>query len=163
MKHCVGKHGKGDGTILLVDDRPTSAGLFITALRTSGFTNEVVVACDGQEALDYLFGCGEHADRDTSLMPRLVLLDLNMPRLDGLETLRRIRADERTQLLPVVMLSASNLPEDVAEAYRLGANGFIDKLSLFVSFPELVKQIANYWLVINQQAPVRARVDRSSR
>lgn len=119
--------------ILLVEDRPKNADLFVRALRMSGVENEVVVARDGVEALDFLFGHGGYAGRDTAIAPRLVVLDMHMP---------RIRADERTALLPVVMFSSSDLPQDVMEAYRLGANSYVDKVGQDVPYPELVRLIS---------------------
>ena len=138
--------------ILFVDDKPINAELFSVLLRKHGYTNEIVTAGDGIEALDFLLGRGDHASRDVSVKPRLILLDLNMPRMDGLETLQRLRADERTKLLPIVMLTASDNSTDQAEAYRLGVNGYVDKLS-DVPFPEMVKRIADYWLGLNEPAP----------
>jgi CheY-like chemotaxis protein len=143
-----------DALILFVDDKPLNAELFVQLLRTHGYINEVVAAEDGIEALDFLFARNCHAGRDVSVKPRLVLLDLSMPRMDGLETLRRLREDERTRLLPVVMLTASNRSADQAEAYRLGVNGYVDKLSE-VPYPEIVKRIADYWLGLNEPAPTR--------
>ena len=138
--------------VLFVDDKPINAELFSVLLRKHGYINEIVAAGDGIEALDFLLGRGDHASRDVSVKPRLILLDLNMPRMDGLETLRRLRADERTKLLPIVMLTASDNSTDQAEAYRLGVNGYVDKLSE-VPFPEMVKRIADYWLGLNESAP----------
>jgi CheY-like chemotaxis protein len=138
--------------ILFVDDKPINAELFSVLLRKHGYTSEIVTAGDGIEALDFLLGRGDHASRDVSVKPRLILLDLNMPRMDGLETLQRLRADERTKLLPIVMLTASDNSTDQAEAYRLGVNGYVDKLS-DVPFPEMVKRIADYWLGLNEPAP----------
>jgi CheY-like chemotaxis protein len=139
-----------DGVILLAEDNADMAELFVLVLSRSGFTNEVVVARDGVETLDYLFGRGEHADRDTTDTPGLVVLDLNMPRMGGLETLRRLRSHEETKLLPVVVMSASAYPRDKDEAYRLGANSFIDKITSRVAYPELVPLIARYWLYANE-------------
>lgn len=141
-----------DAIILFVDDVPINAELFIQLLRMHGYSNEVVTAEDGIEALDYLFARNTHAGRDASVKPRLIVLDLSMPRMDGLETLRRLRQDERTRLLPVVMLTATNHSADQAKAYRLGANGYVDKLS-DVPFPEVVKRITDYWLGLNKPAP----------
>jgi CheY-like chemotaxis protein len=138
--------------ILFVDDKPINAELFSVLLRKHGYTNQIVTAGDGIEALDFLLGRGDHASRDVSVKPRLILLDLNMPRMDGLETLQRLRADERTKLLPIVMLTASDNSTDQAEAYRSGVNGYVDKLSN-VPFPEMVKRIADYWLGLNEPAP----------
>jgi CheY-like chemotaxis protein len=138
----------GNGTILMADDNPRTADVFGLVLRANGIDNEVVVARDGVEALDYLFGTGDHAGSDTSFMPRLMLLDLSMPRMGGLEVLRRLREDERTKLLPVVVLTSSTDPQDIVEAYRAGANSYVDKLS-DVPWPELVPLIARYWLDMN--------------
>ena len=141
-----------DALILFVDDKPWNADLFAGVLRNHGYTNEIVTVGDGIEALDFLFARGSYAGRDVSIKPRLILLDLNMPRMGGLETLRRLRADERTKLLPIVMLTASDDSGDKAEAYRLGINGYVDKVSN-VPFPEMVKRIADYWLGLNEPAP----------
>src|SRR5215218_1678643 len=123
-----------DGLILFVDDKPWNADLFAGVLRKCGYTNKIVTVGDGIEALDFLFARGGHAGRDVSVKPRLILLDLNMPRMNGLETLRQLRDDEQTKLLPVVILTASDDSRDMAEAYRLGTNGYVDKLS-DVPFP----------------------------
>jgi two-component system, response regulator len=141
-----------DALILFVDDKPFNADLFARVLRMYGYTNELVTVSDGVEALDFLFARDRHADRNVGVKPRLILLDLNMPRMDGLETLRRLRADERTKLLPIVMLTATDRPGDRMEAYRLGANGFVGKIS-DVPYPEMVKRIADYWLGLNDPAP----------
>jgi two-component system, response regulator len=132
----------------MADDNPRTAERFGLVLRANGIDNEIVVARDGVEALDYLFGTGDHAGSDTSFMPRLMLLDLSMPRMGGLEVLRRLREDERTKLLPVVVLTSSTDPQDIVEAYRAGANSYVDKLS-DVPWPELVPLIARYWLDMN--------------
>ena len=139
-----------DEVILLAEDNADMAELFVMVLGRSNFTNEVVVARDGVETLDYLFGRGEHAGRDTTDTPGLVVLDLKMPRMGGLETLRRLRSHEETKLLPVVVMSASADPRDKDEAYRLGANSFIDKLTSRIAYPELVPLIARYWLYANE-------------
>jgi two-component system response regulator len=144
------RSGLNDGFILVAEDHPPTVELFILMLRADGIENEVVVAGDGAEALDYLFGTGEHADRDTTVMPSLVVLDIRMPRVDGLEALRRIRADQRTELLPVVMLSASDGISDMRRAYRLGANGFVSKLSETLPFHELVPLLVRYWMSANK-------------
>jgi len=140
-----------DALILFVDDKPINADLFIQLLRKHGYTNEVVTAGDGIEALDFLFARGSHASRDASVKPRLILLDLNMPRMDGLETLRQLREDKRTKLVPVVMLTAAPRSADRVEAYRLGVNGYVDKFS-DVPFPVIIKRIADYWLGLNEPA-----------
>ena len=139
-----------DEAILLAEDNAEMAELFVMVLGRSGFTNEVVIARNGVEALDYLFGRGEHAGRDTTDILGLVVLDLKMPRMGGLETLRRLRSYEETKLLPVVVMSASADPRDKDEAYRLGANSFIDKLTSRIAYPELVPLIARYWLYANE-------------
>ncbi len=141
-----------DALILFVDDKPFNADLFAQVLRRFGYTNEIVTVGDGVEALDFLFARDRHAGRDVGVKPRLILLDLNMPRMDGMETLRQLRADERTKLLPIVVLTAADRPRDRVEAYHLGVNGFVDKLS-DVPYPELVKRIADYWLGLNNPAP----------
>ena len=139
-----------DEVILLAEDNADMAEMFVMVLDRSGFTNEVVIARDGVETLDYLFGRGEHAGRDTTDTPGLVVLDLNMPRMGGLETLQRLRSYEETKVLPVVVMSASADPRDKDEAYRLGANSFIDKITSRVAYPELVPLIAQYWLYANE-------------
>ena len=142
-----------NGTVLLAEDNQNYAELFVRTLRISGFENEVVVVGGGAEALEYLFGEGEHAGGDPPAMPQLVVLDINMPRMNGLEALGRIRDDERTRRLVVVMLSAAGSFEDVREAYRLGANAFIDKMLVPVSFLEFVESMAHFWLVLNEPPP----------
>jgi CheY-like chemotaxis protein len=140
-----------DALILFVDDQPNNAEIFTLLLRKHGYTNEIITAGDGIAALDFLFARGSHTGRDVSVKPHLILLDLNMPRMNGMETLQRLREDERTKLLPVVMLTASTRSADRAEAYSLGVNGYVDKLS-GVPFPEMVKRIADYWLDLNEPA-----------
>jgi two-component system, response regulator len=134
-----------DGVILLVEDDPNLAQLAVTFLQQEEFTDEVVLACDGIEACDYLF----HPERGVSGMPGLVLLDINMPRMDGFEVLRKIRAAERTRSVPVVMLTSTVHPEDVSRAYRLGANGYLDKMSERVRWDEMLRTVARYWLGMN--------------
>jgi two-component system response regulator len=144
-----------DSVILLVEDNPDDEALTLRALRAAGVRNEVVVARDGVEALDYLFGTGRHAGRDIGLLPQVVLLDLKLPRLDGLEVLRRIRSDERTRLLPVVILTSSTEDRDRVEGYRLGANSYVRKPVDFGQFAEAVRQLGLYWLLLNQPPPRR--------
>jgi two-component system response regulator len=139
-----------DEVILLAEDNADMAEMFVMVLDRSGFTNEVVITRDGVETLDYLFGRGEHAARDTNDTPGLIVLDVNMPRMGGLETLRRLRSYEETKLMPVVVMSASASPRDKDEAYRLGANSFIGKMTSTVPYPELVPLIARYWLYANE-------------
>jgi CheY-like chemotaxis protein len=147
----------GEGLVLYVGNVPGSSERFVEVMREHGFRNEVV-ACDGEECLDYLFGEGSYDGRDTGVAPRLILLELGTAHSDGFETLRRIREDERTSLLPVVMFSATSLPGDVAVAYRLGTNAFVDRSLVPVAFPELVRQVARFWLHVNEPPPAsRAR------
>ncbi|MBA4373309.1 MAG: two-component system response regulator [Thermodesulfovibrio sp.] len=136
--------------ILLVEDNPDDVTLTLRALKKSNIMNEVVVAQDGVEALDYLFGAGKYSDRDTRILPQVVLLDLKMPRMDGLEVLQRVRSDERTKLLPVVMLTTSSEDRDRIESYKLGANSYIRKPVDFEQFVSAVHQLGLYWLVLNE-------------
>ena len=139
-----------DRPILLVEDNPDDEALTLRAFKKNRIANEVVVARDGVEALDYLFGTGVHAGRDTANAPAVVLLDLKLPRIDGLEVLRRLRADDRTRLLPVVVLTTSKEQQDIHEAYSLGANSYIRKPVDFEKFIHAVGQMALYWLVLNE-------------
>lgn len=139
-----------DKVILLVEDSPDDEELTLRALKKNNILNEVVVARDGAEAVDWLFGTGAHEGRDTSVQPVVVLLDLKLPKLDGLEVLRRIRADERTELLPVVMLTSSKEEQDIINSYKLGANSYIRKPVDFTQFAEGIKQLGLYWLVLNE-------------
>jgi CheY-like chemotaxis protein len=140
--------------ILLVEDNPDDEKLTVRALKKNNIANEVAVARDGVEALDYLFGTGVHAGRDTSLPPALVLLDLKLPKLDGLEVLGRIRADERTKRLPVVILTSSKEEQDLTQAYNGGVNSYIRKPVDFLEFTEVVRQLGMYWLVLNEKPPL---------
>jgi len=139
--------------ILLVEDDPDDEVLTLRALEKSNILNEIVVARDGVEALDYLFGEGSYSGRDTSVMPQLTLLDLKLPKIDGLEVLRRIRADKRTKLLPVVILTSSREERDLTRGYNLGANSYIRKPVDFVQFRKAVQQLGLYWLVLNVAPP----------
>jgi CheY-like chemotaxis protein len=139
--------------ILLVEDNPSDVGLTQRALAKSRVANELVVSEDGQEALDYLFGSGKYAGRDVSEIPALVLLDLKLPRVDGLEVLRQIRADQRTHRLPVVIMTTSKEEQDVAQGYDLGANSYIRKPVDFKQFVESVEHLGLYWLVLNEPPP----------
>jgi len=141
--------------ILLVEDNPSDIDLARRALHKSRIANDLVVAEDGREALDYLFGAGAHAGRDISDLPAVVLLDLKLPRIDGLEVLRRIRADERTRRLPVVILTSSKEERDMAAGYDLGANSYIVKPVDFAQFAEAVRQLGLYWLVLNEAPPAK--------
>jgi len=140
--------------ILLVEDNPDDEALTLRALKQNKIQNEVVVARDGAEALDYLFARGAYAGRDLRVMPQLILLDLKLPKVDGLEVLQRLRADPRTAHLPVVVLTSSREGRDVIESYRHGANSYIPKPVDFARFTEAVRQLGLYWLVLNEPAPV---------
>lgn len=136
--------------ILLVEDNPDDELLTLRALRKSHLVNDIVVTRDGVEALDYLFGEGEYAGRDTRQQPQLVLLDLKLPRLDGAEVLGRMRADPRTHLVPVVVLTSSDEDHDIARAYEMRANSYVRKPVDFNQFLEAIQQIGLYWLVLNK-------------
>jgi two-component system response regulator len=140
--------------ILLVEDNPDDELLAIRALKKNNISNKVVVVRDGVEALDYLFGTGAHAGRDMSEMPQIILLDLKLPKIDGLEVLRRLRSDERTKLLPVVVLTSSREEQDLTESYSLGANSYIRKPVNFAQFTEAIRQLGLYWLVLNESPPI---------
>jgi CheY-like chemotaxis protein len=144
-----------NNVILLVEDNPKDEALTLRALRKSNILNDVVVAHDGVEALEYLFGTGAHAGRDTTLMPQLTLLDLKMPRVDGLQVLKKMREDERTKRLPVVIFTSSDEEEDLIRSYELGANSYVRKPVEFSQFVEATKQLGLYWLVLNRAAPLR--------
>jgi two-component system, response regulator len=139
--------------ILLIEDNRDDEALTLRALNKNNIKNEVVVAHDGVEALDFLFGKGSYAGRDLSIMPQLILLDLKLPRVDGLEVLRRMRTQEHTRLLPVVILTSSNEERDRIEGYGLGANSYVRKPVDFNQFTEAVRQLGLYWLILNQPAP----------
>jgi two-component system response regulator len=139
--------------ILLVEDNSDDEMLTLRALRKNNIRNEVVVARNGIEALDYLFGTGAHAGRNLSVMPQVVLLDLKLPKLDGLEVLRRVRADDRTKLLPIVILTSSNEEVDRINGYGLGANSYVRKPVDFNQFSEEARQLGLYWLVLNEAPP----------
>jgi two-component system, response regulator len=140
-------------TILLVEDNPDDADLALLAFKESQLANEIVLAEDGVEAIDYLFGTGSHAGRDTTTMPQVILLDLKLPRMDGLEVLRRIRNDDRTKLIPVVILTSSDEETDIVRSYGNGANSYIRKPVGFQEFTEAVRTMGLYWLVLNRPPP----------
>ena len=139
--------------LLLVEDNPSDVALTERAFEKAHIANEMVVAQDGQEALDYLWGAGEYAGRDAADLPALVLLDLNLPKVSGLDVLRRIRGDARTRRLPVVILTTSKEEQDVAAGYDLGANSYIRKPVDFRQFAAAVEQLGLYWLVLNEAPP----------
>jgi two-component system, response regulator len=141
--------------ILLVEDNADDETLTLRALKKNNIKNEVVVARNGVEALDYLFGTGSYAGRNLNVMPQVVLLDLKLPKLDGLGVLRRLRADDRTKLLPVVILTSSNEEQDRIDGYGLGANSYVRKPVDFSQFSEAARQLGLYWLVLNEVPPTR--------
>lgn len=147
-----------DRIILLVEDNADDELLTLRALKKSNILNEVVVTRDGAEALDYLFAQGPHAGRNPNAVPQLILLDLRLPKLDGLEVLSQLRADARTALLPVVILTSSDEEKDIVESYKLGANSFVRKPVDFQQFTEAVHQLGLYWLLLNQGPPAGRRV-----
>ena len=140
-------------SILLVEDNPDDVKLTLHALKECNIANKVVVVSDGVEALDYLFGTGAHAGRDLSDLPAVVLLDLKLPKIDGLEVLRRMRADSRTRRLPVVVLTSSREEQDIVASYDLGANSYIRKPVDFEQFVAAVGQLGLYWLLLNETPP----------
>ena len=139
--------------ILLVEDNPDDEELTLMAFRQSHILNPVQVARDGLEAIDFLFGTGAHAGRDLSVMPTMILLDLKLPKMDGFEVLRHIRADERTRFLPVVILTSSKEDQDLVESYSLGCNSYVRKPVDFTQFSEAARQLGMYWLLLNEVAP----------
>ena len=142
-----------DKVILLVEDNPDDELLTLRALRKNNVLNKVEVARDGVEALDYLFGTGRYSGRDTAVMPQLILLDLKLPKIDGLEVLKRLRADERTRLLPVVILTSSREEQDMLDGYGLGANSYVRKPVNFEQFVQAIEQLKLYWLILNEAPP----------
>jgi CheY-like chemotaxis protein len=142
-----------DRTILLVEDNPDDEALTLRALKKNNIRNEVVVAHDGVEALDYLFGTGAYAGRDTEILPMVILLDLKLPKIDGLEVLRRLRVDEHTKSTPVVVLTSSREEQDLINSYSFGCNSYIRKPVDFVQFVEAVRQLGLYWLGLNEPPP----------
>ncbi len=142
-----------DKLILLVEDEERDEELVIRALRKNGIRNEVVVARDGQQALDYLFADGSYAGRDRAELPTVILLDLKLPKIDGLEVLRRIRGDEKTKLVPIVILTSSNEESDRLAGYDRGANSFVRKPIGLSEFSEAIRQLGLYWLMLNESPP----------
>lgn len=142
--------------ILLVEDNQDDEELTVRALRKNQILDDVVVARDGEEALDFLFGTGDHAGRDVNALPDLVVLDLNLPKLNGLEVLRRVRADPRTKLVPVVVLSSSKEDEDIVRSYSVGANAYVQKPVDFKEFDVAVRAVGAFWLSVNQSPAGRS-------
>jgi two-component system, response regulator len=141
--------------ILLVEDNADDEELTLRSLRKANIVNDVVVARDGGEALDFLFGTGQHAGRDVSHLPSVVLLDLKLPKLNGIDVLHRLRADPRTRLLPVVVLTSSSEEEDMLRSYESGANSYVRKPVDFSAFVTAVTQLGMYWMLLNQSPPPR--------
>src|SRR5438309_2451474 len=142
-----------DKIILLIEDNPDDEALTLRALEKNNIKNDVVVARNGAEALDYLFGTGPYAGRDLTVMPQVTLLDLKLPKIDGLEVLRQLRANELTRLLPVVILTSSNEEQDRVNGYGLGANSYVRKPIDFGQFMDAVRELGLYWLILNEPAP----------
>ncbi len=145
-----------DRYIMLVEDNPDDEALTLRALMQSNVANDVVVAHDGEEALNFLFG--ERDGAEAARSPAVVLLDLKLPKVDGLEVLQRIRADERTRLIPLVMLTSSKEESDVIRSYTSGANGYVRKPVDFVQFAEAVKEVGLYWMLVNEPPPRSAEL-----
>ena len=148
-----------DKIILLIEDNPDDEALTLRALEKNNIKNDVVVARNGAEALDYLFGTGPYAGRDLTVMPQVTLLDLKLPKIDGLEVLRKLRANELTRLLPVVILTSSNEEQDRVNGYGLGANSYVRKPIDFGQFMDAVRELGLYWLILNEPAPTTRRAN----
>ena len=137
--------------ILMVEDNPTDAELALRALKKSNLANKLFWVKDGAEALDFIFAAGKYSNRDINVKPKVILLDLRLPKVDGMEVLRRIRSDERTKLIPVVILTSSREDKDIVESYRLGANSYIVKPVEFENFSKTVSELGYYWLLLNKE------------
>jgi CheY-like chemotaxis protein len=144
-------------TVLLIEDNPSDEKLTLRAFKRANIANEVDVVRDGAEALEYLFATGKYAGRDKSALPTVTLLDLNLPRISGLEVLRRIRAEELTKHMPVVILTSSKEDEDIARGYELGANAYVRKPVDFMEFVHAAQTLGLFWLLLNEPAPARRR------
>ena len=142
-----------DKTILVVEDNPDHLELTLLTLESNRVANRIVVARDGVQALDYLFGTGDHLGRDTTVQPEVILLDLKLPRISGAEVLQRVRADPRTRLIPVVILTSSSEEEDIMASYKGGANSFVRKPIDFQQFSERLQSLQMYWLLVNAPPP----------
>ena len=149
--------------ILLVEDNPDDEALTLRAFKKNHISNNVVVVRDGAEALEYLFGTDRHAKRDMNVSPQVILLDLKLPKVDGLEVLRRIRADERTKLIPVVIMTSSKEEQDLVRSYSLGANSFIRKPVDFDQFVHAAHQLGMYWLVLNEPPPAAKKNNKNNK
>ena len=144
---------KRDGIVLLVEDNPDDVDLTIHAMRTNGLLNEIVVARDGAEALDYLFGTGAHATAGPQALPVVMILDLNLPRVSGMDVLKQVRANERTRLLPIVVLTTSVEQRDVLESYQLGANAYVQKPVALEEFVVAAGRLGLFWMLLNVRPP----------
>ena len=142
-----------DGYILLVEDNQDDEELTLIAFKKANILNEIIITRDGQEALDFLYAQGDYAGRDPGDLPQVILLDLKLPKLSGLEVLERVRSDPRTRLVPVVVMTSSSEEEDILSSYRLGANSYVRKPVEFQRFADSVRQLGLYWLLINQPPP----------
>lgn len=142
-------------TILLVEDNLDDVELTLHALKKNKIKNEVIVANDGAAALDYLFGTGKYTGRDLSIMPAVILLDLKLPKIDGLEVLKKIRENSHTKYLPVVILTSSKEEQDIINGYKLGVNSYVRKPVDFVQFTEAVNNLGLYWLLLNEIPPIK--------
>lgn len=136
--------------IFLVEDNADDEALTLRALKKNNISNQVIIARDGEEALEFLFAQGKHSDRDMSIQPQVMLLDLNLPKIDGLNVLKRLRSDDRTKLIPVVILTSSKEDQDILEGYSLGANSYVRKPVDFNDFSEAIRQLGLYWLILNE-------------
>ena len=145
---------KGEYTLLLVEDNPDDVELTRRAFARSNIINHLMVVTDGEEALHYLFATGPHAGRDPNALPHAVLLDLNLPKINGLEVLRRIRSEEATRRLPVIILTTSREERDIINSYDLGANSYVRKPVDFAQFVEAARQLGLYWLALNEKPPI---------
>jgi two-component system, response regulator len=143
--------------ILLVEDNPDDVDLTLRALKKNNIRNDIVVANDGAEALDFLFGTGKYSGRDLSVMPTVILLDLKLPKIDGLEVLRRLRENELTKLLPVVILTSSKEEQDILTGYSFRVNSYVRKPVDFNQFAEAVNHLGLYWLLLNEVPPVKIK------
>ncbi len=140
-------------SILLVEDNPRDEALTMRALKKSGIASDIIVVRDGVEALDYLFGTGKYEGRDTSILPQLVMLDLKLPKMDGLQVLQRLRAEEHTKRLTIVIFTSSSEEEDMIKSYDLGANSYVRKPVDFEQFAEVTAKLGIYWFSLNESAP----------
>jgi CheY-like chemotaxis protein len=142
-----------NNVVLFVEDNKRDEMLTLRAFEKSSFATEIVVAHNGVEALDYLFGTGEYTGRDTTILPQMILLDLKMPKMDGIQVIKRLRSDKRTRALPIVVFTSSSEQEDIIRSYELGANSYVRKPVDFGEFAEATRQLGQYWLLLNETVP----------